>query len=379
MGMEHQSTGQEKSISGHVARSDFLPKGHTIMAVVVTGAAGLVGGNLVRALLARELLSRGLLARGRPVRALVHRDRRALEGLDVEIVEGDIRDPASLRRAFDRAETVYHVAAYISLSMREWPLLESVNVIGTRNVVEACLHCGVRRLIHFSSIHALVQEPLDVPVDESRPLVKIESRRYSPYDRSKAAGEKEVQRGIERGLDAVIVNPTGMIGPYDFRPSHFGQVLLALGQGRLPALVAGGFDWVDVRDVVAGAMRAEERAPAGARYLLSGHWASLRELAGLVAEVTGAPVPRLVFPMWMARVGVPFGTHFTRLDGEHPLYTSVSLRALRSNRRVSHRRATRDLDYRPRPLRETLADTFQWFAETGRLAHPLALRSPEAV
>jgi dihydroflavonol-4-reductase len=375
--MEHQSTGQEKSSTGHTGRGDFLPKGHTLVAVVVTGAAGLVGGNLVRALLARELLSREQLARGRPVRALVHRDRRALEGLDVEIVEGDIRDPASLRRAFDRAEAVYHVAAYISLSMRDWPLLESVNVLGTRNVVEACLHCGVRRLIHFGSIHALVQEPLDVPVDESRPLV--ESRHYPPYDRSKAAGEKEVRRGIERGLDAVIVNPTGMIGPYDFRPSHFGQVLLALGQGRLPALVAGGFDWVDVRDVVAGAMRAEEHAPAGARYLLSGHWASLSELAGLVAEVTGAPVPRLVFPMWMARVGVPFGTHFTRLDGEHPLYTSVSLRALRSNRRISHRRATRDLDYRPRPLRETLADTFRWFAETGRLAHPLALRSPEAV
>jgi dihydroflavonol-4-reductase len=366
--MEHQSTGQEESIAGHAARSDFLPEGHTIVAVIVTGAAGLVGGNLVRA----------LFARGRPVRALVHRDRRALEGLDVEIVEGDVRDPASLRRAFERAETVYHVAAYISLSMRDWPLLESVNVLGTRNVVEACLHCGVRRLIHFSSIHALVQEPLDVPVDESRSLVEIESRHYPPYDRSKAAGEKEVQRGMERGLDAVIVNPTGMIGPYDFRPSHFGQVLLALGQGRLPALVTGGFDWVDVRDVVAGAMQAEERAPAGARYLLSGHWASLRELAGLVAEVTGAPVPRLVFPMWMARVGVPFGTHFTRLDGEHPLYTSVSLRALRSNRRVSHQRATRDLDYRPRPLRETLADTFRWFAETGRLARLPALRSLEA-
>jgi dihydroflavonol-4-reductase len=350
--MEHQSTGQEKSISGHAARSNLLPEGHTIVAVVVTGATGLVGGNLVRALLARELLARELLsrelfARGRPVRALVHRDRRALEGLDVEIVEGDVRDPASLRRAFDR--------------------------------VEACLHCGVRRLIHFGSIHALVQEPLDVPVDESRPLVEIESRRYPPYDRSKAAGEKEVQKGIERGLDAVIVYPTGMIGPYDFRPSHFGQVLLALGQDRLPALVTGGFDWVDVRDVVAGAMQAEERAPAGARYLLSGHWASLRELAGLVAEVTGAPVPRLVFPMWMARVGVPFGTHFTRLDGEHPLYTSVSLRALRSNRRVSHWRATRDLDYRPRPLRETLEDTFRWFTETGRLARPWAVRSPEAV
>jgi dihydroflavonol-4-reductase len=311
------------------------------------------------------------------VRALIHRNRRALEGLHIETVEGDIRDPISLRRAFDGAEAVYHVAATISLSTNEWPLLQSVNIVGTRNVVEACFHCGVRRLVHFSSIHALMQEPLDVPVDESRPLAT--SRRYPPYDRSKAAGEREVRTGIERGLDAVIINPTGMIGPYDFRPSHFGQVLLALAQGRLPALVAGGFDWVDVRDVVEGAMRAEERAPTAARYLLSGHWASLSDLAGLVQEITGAQAPGLVFPMWMARIGVPFGTHFTKLDGKHALYTSVSLRALRGNRQVSHQRAARELDYHPRPLRETLEDTFQWFAETGRLARALVLSSPEAV
>jgi len=336
------------------------------MAIVVTGAAGHVGGNLVRA----------LLARGRPTRALVHHDRRALKGLDVETVPADVCDLDSLYRAFEGAEVVYHVAALISLSMGDWSRLEAVNVIGTRNVVEACLRCGVRRLVHFSSIHALVQEPLDVPVDELRPLV--ESRRSPPYDRSKAAGEREVRRGIERGLDAVIVNPTGMIGPYDYRPSHFGQVLLALGQRRLPALVQGGFDWVDVRDVVAGAMRAEECAPAGAKYLLSGHWASVYDLAVLTEEVTGARAPRTVFPMWMARVGVPFGTHFTRLDGNHPLYTRFSLRALRGNPQVSHQRATRDLGYHPRPLRETLEDTFQWFVEAGRLARPSAQRFLEA-
>jgi dihydroflavonol-4-reductase len=322
------------------------------MTVVVTGAAGHAGNNLVRA----------LLERGRSVRALVHRDRRALRGLAVEIVEGDVCDAASLRRAFDGAEVVYHVAAYISLSMRDWPRLEAINHIGTRNVVEACLDCSVRRLVHFSSVHALQQEPLTATLDELRPL--IDGRSMPPYDRSKAAGEMEVRAGVEHGLDAVIVYPTGIIGPHDYRPSHFGQVLLAMSRGRLPALVTGGFDWVDVRDVVAGAIRAEERAPAGARYLLSGHWASVRELAAIVAEVTGTRSPGLVFPMWMARLGVPLGTHFTKLDGKHPLYTRVSLRALRGNRRISHERATRDLDYHPRPLRESLADTFRWFAES---------------
>jgi dihydroflavonol-4-reductase len=329
------------------------------MTTVVTGATGHVGANLVRA----------LLAQGRRVRALIHINRRAIEGLDVEIVEGDVCDVASLRGAFNGAEVVYHLAARISISMGEWPLLERINVTGTRNVVEACLRSGVRRLVHFSSIHAIIQEPLDVPVDELRPLV--ESKRCPPYDRSKATGEREVHKGIEQGLDAVIIIPTGIIGPYDYEPSYFGEALLTIARGKLPALIAGGFDWVDVRDVVEGAMRAEERAPAGARYLLSGHWVSVPEIAAIVEQATGAPVPRLVCPMWLAPAGIPFTTALARLTGKRPLYTSASLRALCGNRNISHERATRDLDYNPRPFRETIVDTLQWFEENGYLGRRL--------
>ncbi len=321
----------------------------------MTGANGHVGANLIRA----------LLARGRRVRALIHVNRRALKGLDVEIAEGDVCDVASLCAAFNGAEVVYHLAARISISMDEWPLLERVNVIGTRNVVEACLRSGVRRLVHFSSIHALIQEPLDVLVDESRPLVK--SRRCPPYDRSKAAGEKEVRKGIEQGLDAVIIIPTGIIGPYDYEPSYFGEALLTLACGKLPALVAGGFDWVDVRDVVEGALRTEERAPCGARYLLSGHWVSVPALAAIVEQVTGVPAPRLVCPLWLAPAGIPFAVAFARLVGKRPLYTTASLNALRGNHNISHERATRDLGYNPRPFRETIIDTLRWFEKNGYL------------
>ena len=323
--------------------------------VVVTGATGHVGANLVRA----------LLAQGRHVRALLHVNRQAIEGLDFEIASGDVCDPASLRQAFDGADVVYHLAARISLSMGDWPVVEMVNVTGTRNVAEACLNCGVRRLVHFSSIHAFNQEPLDITLDESRQFV--ESRRCPPYDRSKAAGEKEVRKGIERGLDAIIINPTAVIGPYDFEPSFFGEALLAIACRRLPALVSGGFDWVDARDVVTGAMRAEECAPTGAKYLLSGHWVSIVEVAALIEEITGVPAPRLVFPLWLAHVGTPFTTALARLAGTRPLYTGVSLRALKSNCNISHERATRDLGYNPRPFRETLADTLRWFQENGYL------------
>src|SRR4030066_239919 len=160
------------------------------MTVAITGATGHIGANLVRA----------LIDKGTPTRCLVHVNCRAIDGLNIEKVQGDIRDLDSLCRAFEGIDVVYHLAASISLSMADWAQLEEINVRGTRNVVEACRRSGVRRVIHFSSIHALIQEPLNTPVDEARSLV--ESKRFPPYDRSKAAGEREVRQGIEKGLDA---------------------------------------------------------------------------------------------------------------------------------------------------------------------------------
>ena len=325
------------------------------MTVVVTGATGHIGANLVRA----------LIDQGRATRCLVHVSAGALKGLDTELVRSDICDVESLCHAFRGADVVYHLAACISLSMDGWPRLEAVNVNGTRNVIEACLRTGVRRLVHFSSIHALVQEPFETPVDESRPLVS--SKNCPPYDRSKAASEIEVRHAIEQGLDAVIVNPTGVIGPYDYQPSFLGEAILSMARNSLPARVTGGFDWVDVRDVVAGAMSAEAQAPAGASYLLSGHWVSMCDIAGMVAEITGVKNNKFTCPLWLARVGAPVIQGVSRLSGKRPLYTSVSLKALRSNRHISHEKAARELGYQPRPFRETLEDTLRWFAANGQL------------
>lgn len=327
------------------------------MTVVVTGASGFVGGNLVRA----------LLAQGRSVRATIFEDaeRERLDGLDVEIVEADVRDLDALRRAFDGADVVYHLAGHISLLMDDWDQVEAVNVKGTRHVVEACLDCGVRRLVHFSSFHALQQHPRDVPLEETRPLVGRDG--VPPYDWSKAAGEIEVQKGIERGLDAIIIVPTAMVGPYDFIPSFFGTALLDMGRGTIPALVGGGCDWVDVRDVVDATLRAEECAPTGAKYLLSGEWASVKDIAEMVEAITGVRRPRLVVPMWLAWWVAPLSTALMRLLGRQPRVTRVALNVLNGSREVRYDRAARELDYRPRPLRGTLADTIRWYAENGRL------------
>jgi dihydroflavonol-4-reductase len=328
------------------------------MRVAVTGAAGHVGANLVRT----------LVAAGVKVRALAHHDRRALEGVAVELADGDVLDPQSLVRAFDGVERVYHLAARISVAPGDEAEVQAINVDGVRNVVEACLRTGAKRLLHMSSIHALSAYPMDRVIDEQRPLAEGDD--LMPYDQSKSAGERELRKGLERGLDAVVVNPTAILGPYDFRPSKMGEVLLDLYHRRLPALVHGGFDWVDVRDVVAGAIAAADRGKTGERYLLSGERKSVRELAGLVEEITAIPRPRITSPMWLARAAAPFATALARATGKEPLFTRASLHALRHHQHVSHAKATRELDYHPRPLRNTLIDTFDWFRTAGMLSPP---------
>lgn len=325
------------------------------MTTVVTGASGHIGGALTRA----------LLAEGRRVRAVVHDESRALDGLDVERIPGDVRDVESLRRAFRGAEVVYHLAARITLLQHEVQETMAVNVDGPRNVCQAALDAGVRRLVHFSSIHAFDDAPRDVPMDETRP--PAEGRGFPLYDRSKAAGEKEVLAAVGRGLDAVIVNPAGVIGPHDYRISAMGQVFLDMWHGRLPALIDGGFSWVDVRDVVSSALAAEARGRTGERYLLPGHWVSVKGIAQTVTEVTGRRTPKMVTPMWLARASAPIVTAFARMIGRKPLYTSASLRALRQNRVVLGAKAAAELGHAPRPFRDSVSDVYAWFEQHGYL------------
>lgn len=325
------------------------------MPVAVTGASGHVGANLVRA----------LLAQGRAVRCLVHRGGPALDGLPVERVHGDVTDRRSLDALVEGADVVFHLAAVISIAGDLDGLVTSVNVDGARNAAEAALAAGVRRFVHCCSIHAFDQRPLDEPLDETR--ARAVGGAHPAYDRSKAVGEAAVREVIARGLDAVILHPTGIIGPNDFAPSRMGQVLIDLYHRRFVALIEGGFDWVDVRDVVSGLLAAQDKGRAGESYILSGSWASVRALGALAATATGVAPPRLTAPMWLARVGAPFVTAFHRLFGGEPLFTDESLRALRANPTIVRAKAERELGYTARPLVETVRDTYAWLADTGRI------------
>jgi len=322
------------------------------MKVAVTGATGHLGCNVVRE----------LCRRGHRVRALAIDGSERLDGLDVEFVQGSVLDPDLLERAFEGVEHVYHLAAVISISGDPDGRVRAVNVDGVRNAADVALACGVRRFVHVSSIHAFELEGQG-PIEETSARAG-EDR--GAYDRSKLAGERELRGAIDRGLDAVIVNPTGFIGPGDFGPSFIGQALLGMYRRQLPALVAGGFDWVDVRDVAAGLIAAAERGRAGENYILSGHWCSVREIARIAAGVTGVPAPRMTTPLWLARLTAPLMPWLHRRLPV-PLYTAESLRALALDREISNAKARDELGFTARPTGESIADAYTWFGDHGYL------------
>ena len=329
--------------------------------VLVTGAAGHLGNTIVRA----------LLAQGRRVRVLEHVESASLDGLPVEKARGDILDRRSLDGACEDVGVVYHFAAIVSIVPAHDPRVARTNTLGTRNVVEACLARGVRRLVHGSSVHALAPGGTNGVTDET--CAPNLGRGATSYDRSKAESEAEVREGVARGLDAVIVNPTAIIGPHDYFPHLAGRALIDMYLGKLPVSVAGGFNWVDARDVAAGALAAGARGRAGERYLLSGRWASIRDIAAMMEGATGRKGPRLVAPLWLARLGVPFLAAHAALTRSQPLYTAPALRALSEHRDCRNDKARRELGFNPRPLERTIADAFRFYAQAG-LLEPGALR-----
>jgi dihydroflavonol-4-reductase len=325
--------------------------------IVVTGASGHIGANLVRS----------LVDAGAKVRVTVHKSTAALEGLDVERVPADLLDPASLEKAFREAEMVYHLAAFISLVRHQADRLQAVNVEGTRNVVEAALKCKVRRLVHVSSIEALLHPERGDPIEEADP--PLPESISTLYGRTKAQGELIVLEAVKRSLDAVIVYPTAVVGGHDYAPSDFGQMFLDFGRTRLPALVTGGFDLVDVRDLVDGIQAAGKSGKTGERYILSGEYMTVGEISEALEDNTVARRPRLTVPYWIAYPAAFFTPLYYRLSGTRPRFTRMSLKILHDKRRVSHEKATRELGYTPRNPREGIKAAVEWFGEAGML-HP---------
>ena len=324
------------------------------MLALVTGGGGRLGNVLVRELLRRQHRVRVLEPGSRP---------ESLAGLDIELVSGSVLNEDDVERAIEHVDVVYHLAAKIDLRPRKDPMMYPINVDGTARVVAACLCRGVR-LVHTSSHHALEREPLQEPLTEDKPLALKEK---CQYHRSKAIAETVVLDHCQRGLDAVIVNPGSIIGPYDFEPSMIGAVLIELYRGRLPILLDILSDYVDVRDVVSGMIAAAEAGRCGERYLLTGDVVPTMEMVSLFGEVTGVEMPTLALPLWVGWVMLPVALAGSAMTGKDPFITADLLRASVTNEVVSHEKASRELGYSIRPLRESLRDAVAWYQERGWL------------
>lgn len=279
----------------------------------------------------------------------------------VEIVQGDILQRKSVNEFIQGLDVVYHLASKITIYRDQDDSVMRTNVEGTANIVEASLQHQVQKLIHFSSIHAYDPNPRGKTLDENRGFVGPSA---PIYDYSKALSEQVVLEGIQKGLRAIILSPTGVIGPYDFEPSLLGKAFLSLYRGELPGLIQGGFDWVDIRDVVHSSVRVLDQGKIGERYLLSGRWMSGRALMDLAAKLANLRGPFFTAPTWLAKVFLPGIYLYAKMRGEAPLYTKDSIDALsNSNYRISSSKAASVLGHQARPIEETLRDTHSWLSQ----------------
>jgi dihydroflavonol-4-reductase len=325
------------------------------MKIAITGASGHIGANLCRT----------LIEQGHHIKALINKYTRSLDQLNMEVANGNLLDINALKNLIQYAEVVIHLAATISINGKNDRELLAINVEGTKNLLQCIRENPVRRLIHFSSIHAIVHDPLDELLDETRDLA-VED--HILYNRSKAVSEQLVLDAVKEGMDAVIINPTSVVGPYDFRPSLVGRALIQIVKRKLPGLVHGGYDWVDVRDIVDGTLKAIEKGRSGESYLLSGTWMSLPDLAEMIGNITGDTRRWTIMPYWLAELGVPFLKAYAHIRRTDPLYTKESLEILKtSHRKISSEKARKELGYNPRPLEETIRDTLKWFEKNGYL------------
>jgi dihydroflavonol-4-reductase len=326
------------------------------MKVALTGAAGHLGAAILQELAKRKI----------PVKALIRdNDTRACTDLPAEIVKGDMMHDGVLNDLMQDCDTVIHSAALISVNGDPKGLVHKTNVEGTRSAIDIALQSGIKRFIYISSIHAFQQKPSLELLDEQREPV---NEKAFAYDRSKLAGKQIALAANNRGMEVLVVHPTSIIGPYDFKPSLMGNVIIDLYKGRLPFIFNGGFDFCDCRDVANAIVNTTMMGRPGESYLLGGKWHSLKQLAQFLSIASSKKINPVALSLFTARLGLPVVKLIGAIKKKEPLYTVEALDALfTGNRFISSEKARAELDYRNRPFEETIFDTFTWFTNKGYL------------
>ncbi|HUO54709.1 MAG TPA: hopanoid-associated sugar epimerase [Rhodoblastus sp.] len=326
---------------------------------LVTGATGFVGAAVARALIARgERVV--LLARKSSVRGNI-------EGLDAEVVEGDLRDAASLRLALRGVERLYHVAADYRMWAPDPREIIEANRVGTANIMTEALRAEVSRIVYCSSVATLKLNGEGRPVDETSPAAPDQA--IGAYKKSKTIAERLVEQMVaEQGLPAVIVNPSTPIGPRDIKPTPTGRIIVEAASGRMPGFVDTGLNLVHVDDVAAGHLAAMDRGRIGERYILGGQDAPLGQMLAEIAALVGRKAPKLKVPrrpLYPLAYGAEAVARFTRRE---PFITADALRMAKYRMYFCSAKAEQELGYVARPYAQALADAVEWFRGKGMIA-----------
>jgi dihydroflavonol-4-reductase len=343
------------------------------MRAFVTGATGLLGNNLVRA----------LLADGHTVRALVRSEtkaKRLLGDVSLELVLGDMEDVPGFAGALAGCDLVFHTAAYFREyygAGDHWRKLEAINVHATLALAEAAHARGVRRLIHTSSAGTIGLRVDGSSGDENTPPAPIASTNL--YLKSKVlANDRLRELGARLGLDVVQVLPGWMFGPWDAAPTASGQLVLDFLAGTLPAIPPGGTNAVDARDVAAGMIRAALHGRPCNNYILGGPFTTIENVAATLAQATGLPAPRVRIPYPIAWAYATLAQTWARITGGQTVVSVAAVRMMHAQLRVSSNKALRELRWRYRPLSETLRDEVAWYRSHGMSEQPGALAAAAA-
>jgi dihydroflavonol-4-reductase len=306
--------------------------------------------------------------RGFSVRALVRATspRSHLAGLDLDYVQGDLRDAETIRPAMAGVRYLFHVAADYRLWARDRNEIVINNVTGTRVMMEEALHAGVERIVYTSSVATLAVQRDGTSVDETVPLEELKA--IGAYKRSKVAAERLVERMIaQQGLPAVIVNPSTPIGPRDVKPTPTGRIIVEAALGRIPAFVDTGLNLVHVDDVAQGHLAALDRGKIGERYILGGQNVQFSEMLAVIANLIGRRPPRVRLPR-SAIVPLALAAEtVARFTGREPFVTMDALRMSKYRMFFTAAKAERDLGFTARPFTDALTDAIRWFRDAGHL------------
>jgi dihydroflavonol-4-reductase len=326
--------------------------------VLVTGASGFVGSAVAR--IARE--------RGFDVRVVIRKtsSRQNLEGLDAEVVIGDMRDEASMRAAMKGVRYLLHVAADYRIWARDPGEIERANLEGTEATMRAALAEGVERIVYTSSVATLKVSPAGDIADETKPAQAHQT--IGAYKRSKVLAERAVERMVANdGLPAVIVNPSTPIGPRDVKPTPTGRIIVEAATGKIPAFVDTGLNLVHVDDVANGHFLALERGVIGERYILGGENLSLQQMLADIAGLAGRKPPTIKLPrgpLYPLAIGAEL---YAKFSGKEPFVTVDGLRMSKNKMYFTSAKAERELGYRARPYGEGLSHALDWFRANGYL------------